>query len=225
MIIVSKVLLLFFLLTSFSLQAFPIPKNNKAEFDVIRKNKVIGSYDIIFSKDNDYLNIETNIYILVKIMFVTAYEFSHSSKERWKDGKFISISGHTDYEDEREYFIEGKVKEDFFHASGMDGKLKLDKNLIPSNYWNIDVMYQEEIFDSQKGIVRKLKIQEIGKETLEIYNKKIVCKKFILNASKDPKDKGPFPEYTLWYSENNELIKFKFKNPKDKKVITIIRKN
>ena len=36
-----------------------------------------------------------------------------------------------------------------------------------------------------------------------------------------PKDKGPFPEYTLWYRKRT--FKNKFKNPKDKQTIKIIR--
>tara|TARA_Y100000590_G_scaffold449496_1_gene587703 strand:+ start:3145 stop:3825 length:681 start_codon:yes stop_codon:yes gene_type:complete len=218
-----KILFLLILFLNFSVKAFPIPENNEANFDIIRKNKVIGSYNIFFSKDDDFNYIETKIYILVKIMFVTAYEFSHNSKEIWKNNKFISIEAHTDFEDEREYFIKGNVEEDFFHASGMDGNLKLNKNLIPSNYWNIDVMYQKEVFDTQKGIARDLDIKELDEEIIEINGKKILCKKFILNASQNPKDKGPFPTYTLWYSENNELMKFKFKNWKDKKIVTIVR--
>ena len=223
MLSLIKILFLLILFLNSSVKAFPIPENNEANFDIIRKNKVIGSYNILFSKDNDFNYIETKIYILVKIMFVTAYEFSHNSKEIWKNNKFISIEAHTDFEDEREYFIKGNVKEDFFHASGMDGNLKLNKNLIPSNYWNIDVMYQKEIFDTQKGIARDLDIKELGDEIIEINGKKILCKKFILNASQNPKDKGPFHTYTLWYSENNELMKFKFKNWKDKKIVTIVR--
>ena len=54
---------------------------------------------------------------------------------------------------------------------------------------------------------------------------KIKCKKITFNASSNPKDIGPFPEYTLWYNENDELMKFKFKNWKDKKIVTIIRSN
>ena len=76
-----KILFLLILFLNFSVKAFPIPENNEANFDIIRKNKVIGSYNILFSKDNDFNYIETKIYILVKIMFVTAYEFSHNSKK------------------------------------------------------------------------------------------------------------------------------------------------
>ena len=53
-------------------------------------------------------------------------------------------------------------------------------------------------------------------------NKNIEAEKYIMNASKNPKDKGPFPQYTLWYKDD-ELIKFEFVNPKDKKVVTGIR--
>tara|TARA_Y100000590_G_C15718277_1_gene1012648 strand:- start:63 stop:743 length:681 start_codon:yes stop_codon:yes gene_type:complete len=221
----SIIFFLSFLLSLAIAEAFPIPKDNKAIFDIIRKNKVIGTYEINFSEKDDFLIVETNIDIEVKIVFVVAYKFFHQSKEIWKDGKFLKVEAYTDFEDEREYFIDGEIKEDFFMASGMDGDLKLDKNLLPSNYWNIDVMQQTKIFDTQKGIQRELKVKKLGIEKIEINNKKINCKKFTLNASSNTKDLGPFPEYTLWYSDNNELMKFKFINWKDKKLVEIVRKN
>ena len=49
-----------------------------------------------------------------------------------------------------------------FLASGMDGELKLDKNIIPLNYWNIS-MLDKEVFDTQKGIVRKITVKKLDK--------------------------------------------------------------
>ena len=57
----SIILFLFFLLINFSVQSFPIPKNKKAVFDVIRKNNIIGKHEILFSESNGNLIIETNI--------------------------------------------------------------------------------------------------------------------------------------------------------------------
>ena len=224
--ILTNFLLLLILLINFSTQAFPIPENKKATFDIFRKNKVIGTYEIIFSENNGNLSIETNIDIEVKLLFISVYKFSHQSKEIWKDGSFIRIDAHSNFEDEREYFIEGEIKDDFLFATGMDGELKLDKNLIPSNYWNQDVMYQDEIFDTQKGIMRNIEVQDLGYEEIKVNEDSIKCNKYIFNASSNPKDKGPFPEYTLWYAENNELVKFQFKDKnRDNKIITIIRSN
>ncbi len=207
----------------FNVQSFPIPKDGEAKFDIIRKNKVIGTHEILFSKKNKDLIIETNIDIKVKILFVTAYTFSHQSKEIWRNGNFIKIDGFSDFEDEREYFIKGEIKDGYLFSSGMDGELKLDKNMIPSNFWNIEVMYQDEIFDTQKGIVRKLSVKESGEEIIKINNKKIDCIKFILNASSHPKDKDIFPEYTLWYSKEKELMKYRFIGTKKNKMVEVIR--
>tara|TARA_B100001964_G_C14195590_1_gene583154 strand:+ start:470 stop:1147 length:678 start_codon:yes stop_codon:yes gene_type:complete len=218
------ILLFFVFLINFSVHAFPIPKNNKVTYDIWRKNRIIGEHEILFSENDGILNIETNIDIEVKIFFVSAYTFFHTSKEVWKNGKFIKIDGYSDFEDEREYFIKGEVKDDFLFASGMDGELKLDKNLIPSNFWNIDVMYQDEIFDTQKGIVRKLDVKEVGKELITINNEEINCTKFILNATRHPKDKDLFPEYTLWYSEDKELMRFNFVGTIKGKMVELIRK-
>ena len=222
--ILLNILLLSIFLINISAQAFPIPDNKKAVFDVIRKNKIIGEHEILFSENNGNLIIETNIDIEVKILFIKAYEFFHKSKEVWKDGSFIKIDGYSDFEDEREYFIKAEIKDDLLFASGMDGELKLNKYLIPSNFWNIDVMYQDEIFDTQKGIVRKLDVKKAGKESITINNKKIICTKFILNATRHPKDKDLFPEYTLWYSEDKELMRFNFVGTIKGKMVELIRK-
>ena len=105
----------------------------------------------------------------------------------------------------------------------MDGKLNLDKNIVPLNYWNINMLKEKEVFDTQKGIVRTIDVKILEDEKINILDNEILANKFLLNASKNPKDKGPFPEYTLWYF-NNELVKMEFINPKDKKnIIKIIR--
>jgi len=107
----------------------------------------------------------------------------------------------------------------------MDGELILDKNILPSNYLNKEILKQKKMFDTQKGIVRKIKVTKLDDEIIEINKKKIMTEKYLLNASTNPKDKGPFPQYTLWYAKNEELLKFKFTNWKDKKDIITQRNN
>ena len=204
-------------------QPFPIPEDKEVTFDVIRKKKIIGSLNTKFIESEKDLILHSVLNINVKILFIPAYSFFQETKETWIDGEFVEINGFTDFEDEREYKILGKDSDDFFIASGMDGELKLNKNIVPLNYWNIAMLNEKEVFDTQKGIVRKIKVKQLEDEKIKINDKNILANKYVFNASKNPKDKGPFPEYTLWYY-NNELIKMEFINPKDKKnVIKIIR--
>ena len=217
------IIAIFFL--SFSSYGFPIPKGNKATFDIIRKNKIIGTAETIFTKKDELLIVETNVDISVKIFFFPAYKFNQISKETWSKDGFIEFDGYTKFEDEREYFITGKATENNFVANGMDGKLFLDKNILPSNYWNKDVLKQKKMFDIQKGIIREIKVSKLNDETIEINKKRIITEKYLLDASTNPKDKGPFPQYTLWYAKNGELLKFKFTNWKDKKEVITQRNN
>tara|TARA_B100001250_G_C19675778_1_gene733598 strand:+ start:231 stop:908 length:678 start_codon:yes stop_codon:yes gene_type:complete len=220
---IITLLLIFFL--SFTVHSFPLPKENKATYDVIRKNKVIGSIETTFNNQDSILEITTVVDIEVKVLFVTAYKFYQNSKETWIDNEFIEIEGYTDFEDEREYFIRGKDIDNIFLASGMDGALQLDKSILPLNYWNKDILKQKKIFDTQKGIVREIQVTKLKDEEIEINDKKILAEKYLFNATKHPKDKGPFPEYTLWYAKNEELLKFRFINWKDKKEVITIRNN
>ena len=207
--------------SSFS-QPFPIPDDNEVSYDVVRKKKIIGSLVSKFIIEDDKIILHSVLDIDVKVLFFPAYKFFQETKETWIDGKFISIEGFTDFEDDREYNIIGKDTDDFFIANGMDGELKLDKSILPLNYWNISMLDKKEVFDTQKGIVRKIKVKKLDNEKIKINDKKINTEKYLFNASKNPKDKGPFPEYTLWYHDK-ELLKMEFKNPKDKKIIKIVR--
>ena len=203
-------------------QPFPIPADKEVSYDVIRKKKTIGSLVSKFLQEDEKLILHSVLDIDVKILFFPAYKFFQESKETWINGEFVSIEGFTDFEDDREYKIIGKDTEEFFIASGMDGELKLDKEIFPLNYWNMAILDKKELFDTQKGIVRKIKVEKLESEKIKINDKTVNAEKYLFNASKNPKDKGPFPEYTLWYYEK-ELLKMEFKNPKDKKTIKIIR--
>ena len=203
--------------------AFPIPDDNEVSFDVIRKNKVIGNLTSKFIKDDEDIVLHSVLDINVKILFIPAYKFFQETKETWRNGEFISIDGFTDFEDDREYKIDGKDEDGVFRVTGMDGSLELDEKIIPLNYWNKNILDEKELFDTQKGIVRKITVKKLKDEEIKINNSKLLSEKYTLNATKNPKDKGPFPEYTLWYY-NDELLKMEFKNPNDKKnTITIIR--
>ena len=219
-----KKYLLLLLLISANLYAFPIPKDNEVSFDIIRKNKNIGSLITTFKKEDDKLQIRTILDIKVKVFLITAYKFFQDTTETWIEGEFVKIEGYTNFEDEREYYIEGNDLDENFIASGMDGELTLSNKILPLNYWNKKILEEEEVFDTQKGIVRKITVQKLENDIIKMNNKKIEAEKYILNASKNPKDKGPFPQYILWYKDD-ELIKFEFVNPKDKKVVTGIRKD
>ncbi len=211
-------------LISFSIypNPFPVPDDKEVSFDVIRKKKIIGNLTTKFIEKEDEIILHSVLDIDVKVLLFPAYKFFQETKETWVDGKFISIDGFTDFEDDREYKIIGSDHDNSFIVSGMDGKIELNKDIVPLNYWNKSMLEEKEVFDTQKGIVRRIDVERLDNEKITINKTDVVTEKYIFNATKNPKDKGPFPEYTLWY-HNDELLKMEFKNPKDRKLIIIKR--
>ena len=219
----NLIIITFLLILPSITSAFPIPDDKEVSFDVIRKNKIIGNLTTKFIEDKENLVLHSVLNINIKVLFIPAYKFFQETKETWHNKNFISIDGFTDFEDDREYKIKGEDTEGFFRVTGMDGLLELDENIIPLNYWNKGILKEKELFDTQKGIVRNISVKKLKDEKIKINKSKLLTQKYIFNATKHPKDKGPFPEYTLWYYED-ELLKMEFKNPEDKKnTITIIR--
>ena len=88
---ISIIILLLTLFFNINVFAFPIPKDNKVKFDIIRKNKVIGFHEIKFAKNLENIILETTIEIEVKILFIPAYKFFHNSTETWKDNNLIKF--------------------------------------------------------------------------------------------------------------------------------------
>ena len=220
---INLFIVIIFLTIPLFTNAFPIPDDKEVSFDVIRKNKIIGNLTTKFIEDEENLVLHSILDINVKILFIPAYKFFQETRETWHNGNFISINGFTDFEDDREYKINGKDEDGFFKVTGMDGLLELDENIIPLNYWNKDILKEKKLFDTQKGIVRRISVKKLKDEKIKINDSKLLAEKYIFNATKNPKDKGPFPEYTLWYHKE-ELLKMEFKNPNDKKnIVTIIR--
>ena len=93
-----------------------------------------------FFEENDKIILHSILDIDVKVLFFPAYKFFQETRETWIDGNFVSINGFTDFEDDREYKIIGKDVDNFFLATGMDGEIKLDKDIFPLNYWNISII-------------------------------------------------------------------------------------
>ena len=93
----------------------------------------------------------------VRILFFPAYKFFQETRETWKEGEFISIDGFTDFEDDREYLDYRKDEDDqFILAIGMDGELKFRQRYCPTKLLEYKMLEEEEVFDTQKGIVRKI---------------------------------------------------------------------
>ena len=103
MINLKIIIFIFITLFCFDIYSFPIPKNGEVKFDVIRKNKVIGSHEITFAENDDVLtgndlrNISKDIkasqrMLSMKNGFIKIADYSTAPLPYYlKDGSIMSI--------------------------------------------------------------------------------------------------------------------------------------
>jgi len=199
---------------------FVLPKNQEIKFEIIRKNKNIGYHNILFQKDNDILNVNIDVNIAVKISFLTIYKYSHKNQEQWKNNQLYKISTNSITNSKKKYLVKGKQKKEFFEFYGVNNKRTTNKNVIPISYWNKELINKKEFLDTQKGILRKFKIEFLGIKNIIFNNNKVKTEKYEIEVlTKHITDEKPFPFIYLWYTKEGELIKLEFNSPEDNSII------
>ena len=64
----------------------------------------------------------------------------------------------------------------------MDGELILNKDILPLNYLNKEILNEKKLFDTQKGIVREIVVKRLKDEIINIKEIQILTEKFTLDA-------------------------------------------
>ena len=69
-----------------------VPESGEIVFEIIRKNKTIGTHTISFIENDKDLKVDIEVNINVKLGFLTIYKYRHNNTEYWKEGELIKIS-------------------------------------------------------------------------------------------------------------------------------------
>lgn len=127
-----------------------VPASGKLAFDVMRKGKDIGDYVVSFSgAGNDVTaRIATNISVKVPVIGVSAYRFTQSSTETWRDGKLAGLVSKTD--------DNGTAHDISLGAS----------TLVPASLWDADIVHASKVLNTIDGSTDAIKVSNLGAESI-----------------------------------------------------------
>ncbi len=201
-----------------------VPESGEIVFEIIRKNKTIGTHTISFIENDKDLKVDIEVNINVKLGFLTIYKYRHNNTEYWKEGELIKISTNSLTNSKKKYFVEGQKNNDFFEYEGVDNRKRTGLNVIPISYWNYEILDRKVFLDSQKGILREFDLKEMELENIFFNEKNFNAKKYMMKVKTiHSSDEKPFPNLYLWYTNKGELMKLEFDSPEDKSIITYNR--
>ena len=190
-------------------------KINKLEFDLYRDNQLIGQHIYLFNRNSQNLTVYNKINFEIKILGITLYSYSSEGQEKYIDGKFESFSSTTN-QNKKKKFSNIYKKENKFFIEGSSYKGEAPEDFIIGTWWNHSIVKYKTQISAASGRMIEQNVSFLGKETIEINNKKYSALKFNFSSSDPSLSRGKKLNTNVWYDEKTLIwLKTSFKNDGD----------
>jgi len=175
-------------------------KLNKLEFDLFRNNQLIGQHIYVFNRNGRNLTVHSKINFEIKMLDITLYRYSAESQEKYVNGKFESFSATTN-QNEKKKFSKIYKKENKFFIEGSSYKGEAPEDFIIGSWWNHSIIKYGLQISTGSGRIIKQNVSFVGKETIEINNKKYSALKFNFFSKDQSLSKDKKLNMDVWYDE------------------------
>tara|TARA_B100000029_G_scaffold121659_1_gene115077 strand:- start:169 stop:852 length:684 start_codon:yes stop_codon:yes gene_type:complete len=201
---ISNKLIIFFFLLFNSLPLYAHVQHyenlNRIEFDIYRNNKNIGKHIFTFKKNNELLEVDSQINFQIKKLGVVLYDYNVKGKEVYKDGKLIKFNSKTN-QNGKNKFVNLIIDNDEFDIDGSSYKGKAPINFVLGTWWNHSIVEAEAQISAVSGRIIKQKVTFLGKKTIEVNGKKFNTLNFNFSSSDKKLKKDKRLNTNIWYDE------------------------
>jgi hypothetical protein len=180
-----------------TLVALPSNSANR-RFSIFYKGNKIGAHTISNTAENGETRVTTEINLLVKVLFFTAYSFSHRSEENWRNGMLVSLKSDTMEHGER-LSVVGSVVPQGFRVVSKDGPFIAPASALTSNnLWTPAVLEQQTVIDAQHGGIIGVSVHKLADERVMIAGEQVhtVRYRFI----------SPYLAGSIWYDDLSRWV-------------------
>ncbi len=179
-----------------------VPDNGELAFEVYRNGDRFGQHILTFEENGEDLQVTVDIDFRVGLGPIPLWRYRHDIRETWRDGRLVSLEA-TTRKDGRDLEVEASLgDDDLLSVRGEDFEGALPGRIIPSSYWNPDIIEQGQMLNTETGELMDLAIEELGVETILAGGSYIAASRYRLIG-------GPIP-FDLWYDADGHWVKMSF---------------
>ena len=180
-------------------------------FDVYLDKSKIGKHT--FTYDNNLLTSRAKFN--VKVLFINAYKYDHTSKERWQDDCLEGIEVNT-IEDKLTTKVNGKKTSFGFEVSDGKSNQTLPACTMTFAYWNPKILSQSKLLNPQNADYLDTHFEKQANESIMVKGKPTDTTHYKLTGSLNGKNKL---NIELWYNQKNEWVALKSITPEGYNII------
>jgi len=154
------------------------PYGSRIEFAAFRNGQQIGTHRVVFERHGDRLAITTSIELAVKVIGLTAYRYTHRSRETWIGNSPMSFESSTD-DDGKTYAIWARWDAQTLLVTratpGGSGTAQavMPAALLPSTHWNMKQTRQGSLLNAQKGTQDEIAVKPLRRVSVDTFSGKI----------------------------------------------------
>ncbi len=180
-------------------------------FDVYLDKSKIGKHTFTYA--NNLLTSRAKFN--VKVLFINAYQYDHTSKERWQDGCLEGIEVNT-IEDKLTTKVNGKKTSVGFEVSDGKSNQTLPACTMTFAYWNPKILSQSKLLNPQNADYLDTHFEKQANESIMVKGKPTDTTHYKLTGSLNGKNKL---NIELWYNQKNEWVALKSITPEGYNII------
>jgi hypothetical protein len=146
-----------------------LPYGKPLEFSAFRNGQRIGIHRLTFEKEGERLVVTTQIDLAVKVIGLTAYRYSHRSRETWLSDTLQSFESRTD-DNGKAWMVRAsrdasglKVERTVPDAAAPE-RATMPAATMPSTHWNARQAAQGFLLNAQKGTQEEIAVTPLGRE-------------------------------------------------------------
>lgn len=184
------------------LPSFAIAQTNDStvfRFKASLDGSQMGEHSFSISNASEGRKIQSSANFAVKVLFITAYRYSHKADELW-EGNCLRRLTSTTKENSALTEVRGGQKGEQFILSGPKGEVIGEQCEMTFAYWNPEILSKKKLINPQTGELLDVEIKSMGTEEILVRSKKQQAERYKITA--------PKTEIDLWYAIENETKKW-----------------
>ena len=181
-------------------------KFNYLEYELFRNNKPIGYHKYEFIRENEFLNVKSEVNFKITKLGVDLYKYFAVSEEIYRNNKFFKFSSKTKQNKKNKYVNIGiDTSDNNLIIDGSSYKGKTSNNTIVGTWWNHEIVKAKAQISAISGRVIEQNVTFIGKEQVQIGEKTYNTLHFNFKSSDESLPENKKLNTDIWYDENTYL--------------------
>jgi len=181
-----------------ALASFPPP--GRLDYRVIRDGNDIGTQSVEFIRKDDSLTVRTRVNILVTLLGIPVYRFTHAAEEQWQNGQLTEFASKSN-DDGEPRDVTLKREGDRLRGTYNRHAVDLPATLIPASLWHPATVRQTVLLDPIKARDRQIAVVDKGMETIKVKGQSVQAHRYAMSGQivRD-----------IWYGPDGQIVQIRF---------------